>query len=43
MKKVIQQKFDTYPKHIKPKMGSLRNLIFEVAKITEGFHELKKK
>jgi hypothetical protein len=41
MKNFVKQKFTSYPKHIKPKMESLRNLIYEVAKITDGVGELE--
>ena len=41
MKNIVKQKFNSYPKHIKPKMESLRNLIFEVAKTTAGVGELE--
>lgn len=37
----VKQKFDSYPDHIKPKMERLRNLIYEVAKATEGVGELE--
>jgi hypothetical protein len=40
MKNIVRQKFNSYPKHIRPKMESLRNLIYEVAKNTEGVGEL---
>ena len=41
MKTIVKQKFDSYPKHIKQKIESLRNLIFEVAKTTDGVGELE--
>lgn len=41
MKDNVQQKFDSYPNHIKPKMESLRDLIYEVAGTTEGIGELE--
>lgn len=41
MKENVQQKFDSYPNHIKPKMESLRDLIYEVAGTTEGVGELE--
>ena len=41
MKNVVKQKFNTYPGHVRPKMESLRNLIYEVAKITDGVGELE--
>lgn len=41
MDNAIKRKFDSYPDHIKPKMESLRDLIFEVAKSTEGVGELE--
>ncbi|MTI87528.1 MAG: DUF1801 domain-containing protein [Balneolaceae bacterium] len=37
----VQQKYDAYPDHIRPKMQSLRNLIYEVAQTTEGVGELE--
>ena len=40
MNKLVKQKFQTYPEDIKPKMEKLRNIIFEVAKNTEGVGEL---
>ena len=41
MKNIVKQKFNSYPKHIKPKMESLRNLIYETAKNTGGVGELE--
>lgn len=36
MEDAVKQKFDLYPNHIKPKMVSLRNLIYEVAEAADG-------
>lgn len=41
MEPAVQQKFETYPDHIRPKMERLRRLIYEVAKTTEGVGELE--
>lgn len=41
MENTVEQKFNSYPNHIKPKMESLRNLIYEVAKGTEGVGDLE--
>lgn len=41
MKNEVNQKFNSYPDDIKPKMENLRNLIYEVAKNTEGVGEIK--
>jgi Domain of unknown function (DU1801) len=41
MKNAVKQKFNSYPKHIKPKMESLRNLIYKVAKTTDGVGEIE--
>lgn len=41
MAKSVQEKFDSYPNHIKPKMKRLRNLIYEVAKGTDGVGKLE--
>jgi hypothetical protein len=41
MKNTVKQKFNSYPNHIKPKMESLRKLIYEVAKVTDGVGELE--
>ena len=41
MKNDVKQKFNSYPEHIKPKMMKLRNLIYEVAKTTDGVGELE--
>jgi hypothetical protein len=41
MKNIIEEKFNSYPDQIKPKMESLRNLIYEVAKATDGIGELE--
>lgn len=41
MKDIVKHKFNTYPNHIRPKMESLRNLIYEVAKTTDGVGELE--
>lgn len=41
MEKIVEQKFDSYPGHVKPKMVILRNLIYEVAEGTEGVGKLK--
>jgi hypothetical protein len=41
MENKVQQKFSSYPDHIKPKMESLRDLIYEVAQTTEGVGKLK--
>lgn len=41
MKNAVKQKFNSYPNHIKPKMQSLRNLIYEVAKAADGVGELE--
>lgn len=37
----VKEKFDSYPDHIKPKMNELRDLIYDVAKRTDGVGELK--
>lgn len=37
----VKEVFANYPKHIKPKMFSLRQLIFDVAAATEGVGELE--
>lgn len=37
----LQQKFDSYPKHIKPLMLSLKNLILEVAANSDGVGEIE--
>lgn len=41
MENIVRQKFESYPDHIKPKMESLRNLIYEVAKSTKGVGKLE--
>ncbi len=41
MKTIVKQKFNSYPKNVKTKMESLRNLIFEVAKTTDGVGEIE--
>lgn len=41
MENTVKQKFSSYPDEIKPKMESLRNLIYEVAQATEGVGELE--
>lgn len=41
MNKAVEEKFDTYPVHIKPKMERLRSLILEVAKNTTDIGELE--
>ena len=41
MKDIVKQKFNSYPEHIKPKMESLRKLIYEVAENTDGVGELE--
>ena len=41
MNNIVKKKFNTYPMHIKPKMESLRNLIYEVAENTDGVGELE--
>ena len=41
MKNIVKQKFNSYPKHIKMKMESLRSLIFEVARTTAGVGEIE--
>lgn len=41
MKNIVKQKFNSYPKHIKPKMENLRKLIYEVAENTDGAGELE--
>lgn len=41
MEKTVKQKFNSYPDHIKPKMESLRSLIYEVANGTDGTGELE--
>lgn len=41
MENEVKQKFSSYPDQIKPKMESLRNLIYEVAQTTEGVGELE--
>jgi hypothetical protein len=41
MNPVVKTKFDSYPGHIKPKMLELRDLIYEVAKSTEGAGEIE--
>ena len=40
MDHTVQNKFDVYPKHIRPKMDALRELIYKVASKTEGVGEL---
>lgn len=41
MENEVKQKFSSYPDRIKPKMESLRDLIYEVAQATEGVGELE--
>ncbi len=41
MKNIIKQKFDNYPDHIRPKMESLRELIYDVAASTDGVGKLE--
>lgn len=41
MENKVKQKFSSYPDRIKPKMESLRDLIYEAAKNTEGVGELE--
>ncbi len=41
MENVVKQRFNSYPDHIRPKMESLRNLIYEVAEATDGVGELE--
>lgn len=41
MKEKVEQKFNSYPQHIKPKMESLRDLIYEVAKATDGVGKIE--
>lgn len=36
MENGVQQKFNSYPDHIKPMMNDLRDLIYEAAKTTDG-------
>ena len=35
MDHAVEQKFSSYPEHVRPKMESLRHLIYEVAKATK--------
>ena len=39
--KGVQEKFEAYPKHIRPKMDRLRELIYEVAEQTEGVGKIE--
>lgn len=41
MNKALQEKFDSYPEHIRPKMDALRSLILEVAAMTTGVGEIE--
>jgi hypothetical protein len=41
MKPIVKQKFNLYPAHVKSKMESLRSLIFDTAKTTDGVGELE--
>lgn len=41
MDKNVEEKFRSYPEHIKPMMEQLRELIFEVAENTSGVGELE--
>ena len=41
MEKTVKQKFNSYPDHIKPRMESLRNLIYKVASGTDGVGKLE--
>jgi Domain of unknown function (DU1801) len=41
MNNLVEQKFQSYPDNIRQKMLSLRKLIYEVAKITDGVGELE--
>lgn len=41
MENTVRQKFNSYPDHIKPKMENLRELIYDVAKNTDGVGELE--
>ncbi len=37
----VEEKFNAYPEHIKPKMLRLRKLVFEVAEETESIQEIE--
>jgi len=37
----VETKFDSYPKHIKPKMNKLRKLIIETAKEIDSIEEIE--
>jgi hypothetical protein len=39
--KALQEKFDSYPKHVRPKMDALRSLILDVASMTNGAGEIE--
>lgn len=41
MNNSVQDKFSSYPKHIRPKMVALRKLIYKVANSTEGVGEIE--
>ncbi|MEJ2054007.1 MAG: DUF1801 domain-containing protein [Calditrichaceae bacterium] len=41
MEPIVKQKFNLYPAHVKSKMESLRSLIFDTAKTTDGVGELE--
>ncbi len=41
MNKLVEQKFNKYPEHIRPLMEELRSLIFKIAKQTTGVGELE--
>ena len=41
MKSDVKKKFDSYPAHVKPKMESLRKLILETARNTDGAGEIE--
>ncbi len=40
MQDIVKQKFNSYPKNIKPKMMSLRSLIYETTENTDGVGKL---
>lgn len=41
MNKALQEKFNSYPEHIRPKMDALRSLIFEIASLTDGVGDIE--
>lgn len=41
MEQAVKEKFSTYPDRVRPRMESLRKLIFETARATEGVGELE--